>query len=112
MASEQKFVDFVLGQMGDSEHITYKKMFGEYGLYFNNKLFALVCDDKLYIKPTQAGRDYIKDVVEAPPYVGAKPSFLIEEQLDDHVWLRQLVIITVKELPEPKPKLKKEKDKK
>jgi TfoX/Sxy family transcriptional regulator of competence genes len=112
MASEQKFVDFVLGQMSDSEQITYKKMFGEYGLYFNNKLFALVCDDKLYIKPTQAGRAYIKDVVEAPPYVGAKPSFLIEEQLDDHVWLRQLVIITVKELPEPKPKIKKEKDKK
>jgi TfoX/Sxy family transcriptional regulator of competence genes len=112
MASEQKFVDFIVDQMGNSEQITYKKMFGEYGLYFDNKLFALVCDNKLYIKPTQAGRDYIKDVVEAPPYSGAKPSFLIEEQLDDHVWLRQLVTITVKELPEPKPKIKKEKDKK
>ena len=112
MASEQKFVDFIMGQMGDSEQITCKKMFGEYGLYFNNKLFALVCDNKLYIKPTQAGREFIKDVVEAPPYVGAKPSFLIEEQLDDHVWLRQLVSITVKELPEPKPKIKKEKGKK
>jgi TfoX/Sxy family transcriptional regulator of competence genes len=107
MASEQKFVDFILGQMGDSEQITHKKMFGEYGLYFDNKLFALVCDNKLYMKPTQAGRAYIKDVVEAPPYSGAKPSFLIEEQLDDHVWLRQLVMITVKELPEPKPKIKK-----
>jgi TfoX/Sxy family transcriptional regulator of competence genes len=107
MASEQKFVDFIIDQMGHSEQITYKKMFGEYGLYFNNKLFALVCDNKLYIKPTQAGRDYIKSVVEAPPYSGAKPSFLIEEQLDDHVWLRQLVTITVKELPEPKPKIKK-----
>jgi TfoX/Sxy family transcriptional regulator of competence genes len=106
MASEQKFVDFIIDQMGMPEQITYKKMFGEYGLYFDNKLFALVCDNKLYIKPTQAGRDYIKDVVEAPPYLGAKPSFLIEEQLDDHVWLRRLVTITVKELPEPKPKKK------
>jgi TfoX/Sxy family transcriptional regulator of competence genes len=112
MASEQKFVDFIIDQMGMSEHITYKKMFGEYGLYFGNKLFALVCDNKLYIKPTLAGRTYIKDVVEVPPYMGAKPSFLIEEQLDDHLWLRQLVTITVKELPEPKPKIKKEKDKK
>ena len=106
MASEQKFVDFIIDQMGMPEQITYKKMFGEYGLYFDNKLFALVCDNKLYIKPTQAGRDYIKDVVEAPPYSGAKPSFLIAEQLDDHVWLRRLVTITVKELPEPKPKKK------
>ena len=106
MASEQKIVDFIIDQMGIPEKITYKKMFGEYGLYFDSKLFALVCDNKLYIKPTQTGRAFIKDVVEAPPYSGAKPSFLIEEQLDDHVWLRQLVTLTVKELPEPKPKKK------
>jgi TfoX/Sxy family transcriptional regulator of competence genes len=104
MASEQKFVDFIIGQIDMSGKITYKKMFGEYGLYSDNKLFALVCDNKLYIKPTLAGRDYIKDVVEASPYLGAKPSFLIEEQLDDHDWLKKLVAITVEELPEPKPK--------
>jgi TfoX/Sxy family transcriptional regulator of competence genes len=107
MASEQRIVDFIIDQIGIPEHITYKKMFGEYALYFDTKLFALVCDDKLYIKPTLAGRAYIKDVVEAPPYEGAKPSFLIEEQLDDHVWLKKLVTITVQELPEPKPKKKK-----
>jgi TfoX/Sxy family transcriptional regulator of competence genes len=107
MPSQQKIVDFITDQMGLPEHITYKKMFGEYALYFETKLFALVCDDKLYIKPTLAGRAYIKDVVEAPPYEGAKPSFLIEEQLDDHVWLKKLVTITVQELPEPKPKKKK-----
>jgi TfoX/Sxy family transcriptional regulator of competence genes len=107
MASEQKIVDFILDQIGMPEQVTFKKMFGEYALYFGNKMFALVCDNKLYIKPTLAGRAYIKDVVEAPPYQGAKPSFLIEEQLDDHAWLRELVTITVKELPEPKPKVKK-----
>jgi TfoX/Sxy family transcriptional regulator of competence genes len=107
MASEQKIVDFIIDQMAMPAHVTYKKMFGEYVLYFDTKLFALVCDNKLYIKPTLAGRAYIKDVVEAPPYEGAKPSFLIEEQLDDHVWLKKLVTITVQELPEPKPKKKK-----
>lgn len=104
MATEQKFVDFVIDQIGFSDEVTEKKMFGEYGLYFGDKLFALICDNKLYIKPTQLGRDYIKEIVEAPPYPGAKPSFLIEEKLDDREWLRELVKITVKELPEPKPK--------
>ena len=79
-------------------------MFGEYGLYFGNKLFGLVCDNKLFIKPTQSGREYIKDIVEASPYPGAKPSFLIEERLDDREWLKTLIKITVDELPEPKPK--------
>ena len=104
MASEQKFVDFIIDQIGFSEQVTNKKMFGEYGLYFDNKLFGLVCDNKLFIKPTQSGREYIHEVVEASPYPGAKPSFLIEEKLDDREWLRKLIKITVNELPEPKLK--------
>lgn len=106
MATEQKFVDFIMDQIGFSERITYKKMFGEYGLYFDNKLFGLVCDNKLFIKPTQSGKEYIKNIVEASPYPGAKPIFLIEEKLDDREWLRKLVKITIDELPEPKPKKK------
>ena len=112
MASEQKFVDFIVDQIGFSENVTNKKMFGEFGLYFDNKLFGLICDNKLFIKPTQSGREYIKDVVEASPYPGANPSFLIEEKLDDREWLRKLVKITVNELPETKLKKSKLKDKK
>jgi len=107
MASDQKFVDFVLDQINFSGQVTYKKMFGEYGMYFGDKLFALVCDNKLFVKPTAAGRAYIADVVEAPPYPGAKPCFLIEEKLEDSDWLKKLVSITAEELPEPKPKKKK-----
>ncbi len=104
MASKQKFVDFIIEQIGFAEQVTYKKMFGEYTLYFDNKLFGLVCDNKLFIKPTQSGREYINEVIEASPYPGAKPCFLIEEKLDDREWLGKLISITVIELPEPKPK--------
>lgn len=106
MASQQKFVDFIIEQIDIPEQITYKKMFGEYGLYFGDKMFALVCDNKLFIKPTLSGREYIDDVVEAAPYTGAKPCFLIEEKIEDSIWLRKLVEITVKELPAPKVKKK------
>ncbi|KRT13518.1 competence protein TfoX [Pedobacter ginsenosidimutans] len=107
MASDQKFVDFIIDQIDYSGQVSYKKMFGEYGLYFDDKLFALVCDNKLFVKPTLSGRAYIKDIVEAPPYPGAKNQFLIEEKLEDRDWLKKLVSITVAELPEPKPKKKK-----
>lgn len=107
MASDQKFVDFVIEQIDIPEQISYKKMFGEYGLYFGDKIFALVCDNKLFIKPTTAGRAFIKDVVEALPYPGAKPSFLIEEQLENRDWLKELIYLMVPELPNPKPKKKK-----
>lgn len=107
MASDQTFVDFIVDQIENAGEITAKKMFGEYALYSGEKLFALICDNKLFIKPTKAGRAFIGDVVEAPPYPGAKPSFLIEEKMEDRGWLSELVRISVEELPVPKPKKKK-----
>jgi TfoX/Sxy family transcriptional regulator of competence genes len=107
MASDQTFVDFIVDQIDNAGEISAKKMFGEYALYSGEKLFALICDNKLFIKPTQAGRAFIGDVVEVPPYPGAKPSFLIEEKVEDRGWLSELVRISVKELPLPKPKKKK-----
>jgi len=107
MASDKQFLDFIVDQIENAGHITYKMMFGEYGLFSDGKLFALVCNNRLYIKPAEGGRTFIKDVVEAPPYPGAKLSFLIEDKLEDREWLSNLVKITVRELPEPKPKKKK-----
>lgn len=104
------FLDFVVDQIENSGQITYKKMFGEYAVYSDGKIFALVCDNKLFIKPTEAGRVFIRDVVEAPPYPGAKLSFLIEDKLEDRDRISNLVKITLDELPEPKPKKKKNKD--
>jgi len=108
MASNQKFVEFVINQFQNSLNITAKKMFGEYGVYSGNKLVGLICDNKLFIKPTDTGRAFIGDVVEAPPYPGAKPSFLIEDKIEDRHWLSELIRITTDELPEPKPKKKKQ----
>jgi TfoX/Sxy family transcriptional regulator of competence genes len=107
MASEQNFVDFVVEQIRNAGEVTAKKMFGEYGIYAEGKLFGLICDNKLFIKPTISGREFIGNVTEAPPYEGAKPSFLIEEEIEDSDWLSELVRISLKELPSPKPKNKK-----
>jgi TfoX/Sxy family transcriptional regulator of competence genes len=111
MASDQGFVDYVVDQIAADCGVTYKKMFGEYGLYSSGKMFAMICDDRLFVKPTGGGRAHIGEVVEAPPYPGAKPIFLIEDQLEDGEWLSELVRITARELPEPKPKKKRAKKK-
>lgn len=106
MPSDQKFVDFIIRQIKCPGEISAKKMFGEYGIYADGKIFGVICDNKLFIKPTESGRDFIGNVVEAPPYKGAKPSFLIEDNIEDGNWLSELVRISLKELPDPKPKKK------
>lgn len=107
MASDLSFVTFIVEQIESAGSIRYRKMFGEYAIYCNDKVVALVCNDQLFVKPTQAGRSFIKNVIEAPAYPGAKPSFLIDEQLEDKEWLSELIALTEKELPKPKPKFKK-----
>ena len=108
MASDLNFVKFVADQIDASCEISYRKMFGEYALYSRNKVVALICDDQLFIKPTEAGKSFIGEVVESPPYPGAKLAFLIQDKIEDKEWLTQLITLTEEELPKPKPKRKKQ----
>ncbi len=104
MASDQGFVEYICDQIADAGRISSRKMFGEYAIYCDDKVVALVCDDRLFVKQTPGGRAFIGSPTEAPPYPGAKPSFLIEDRLDDRAWLSELIRLTAGELPPPKPK--------
>ena len=107
MSSNQSTVDFLIDQMMGTGEVSYKKMFGEYGIYCDGKMVASVCDDKLFVKPTIRGRAYIGNVMEASPYPGAKPAFLItSEKLEETGWLSELIRITSEELPVPVKKKK------
>lgn len=106
MASNPEFVQYIADQLAGAGTITYRKMFGEYGFYCDGKIFALVCDNQLFIKITEAGKKLAPDLETAPPYQGAKLYFLIEN-IDDGAFLTKFVTATCKELPAPKPKTKK-----
>ena len=106
MSSNENFVKFIVNQIENAGVITYKKMFGEYALYSDGKIVALVCDNQLFIKPTNSGRSFIGNVTEASPYPGASLRFLIENKFEDKDWISDLIRITAKELPVPRPKMK------
>ena len=106
MASRMEFVEFIADQLKEAGAITCKKMFGEYGVYCEGKIFAVICDDQFFIKITEAGRKLCPDLREAPPYKGAKNYFLVED-VEDRELLTKLVKATCAELPLPKPKKKK-----
>jgi DNA transformation protein len=110
MATTQNTIDFLLDQLSGAGDVSSRKMFGEYCLYLAGKPVGLVCDDQLYLKPTQAGKTRITAVIEGSPYPGAKPHLLITaDQWEDAEWLCDLVRATARELPLPKPKTKKSK---
>jgi DNA transformation protein and related proteins len=107
MASDLSFVEYVCDQIGAAGSVSFRKMFGEYAVYCDGKVVALVCDNQCFVKPTVGGRAWIGKVVEGLPYPGAKPWLLIGDALDDRDWASELVRVTARELPPPKPKNKK-----
>lgn len=104
MVSDQSYVDYICEQADLGGALSYRKMFGEYALYLEGKVVALVCDDQLFVKPTAEGRELLGIVSEHPPYPGAKPHFLITDELDDQEALQRLLVVTARALPAPKPK--------
>lgn len=108
MVSNPDFVQYIVDQCNGAGEITARKMFGDYCVYCNGKVFGLVCDNGFYVKPTDAGRGLLKSEDMRPPYEGAKPHFYIED-VDDRDYLSELVKVTCAALPEPKVANSKEK---
>ncbi|MBQ7687396.1 MAG: TfoX/Sxy family protein, partial [Bacteroidaceae bacterium] len=52
MASNSDFVQYIADQCSGAGEITVKKMFGDYAIYCDGKIFGLICDDRFYLKPT------------------------------------------------------------
>lgn len=98
MGSSAATAEFVLAQLSPLGEVEAKRMFGEYGLYCQGVFFGLICDDRLYVKPTAAGREYLVSPLEGQPYPNAKPHFCVDDRVDNGPWLCELVRRTVSEL--------------
>jgi DNA transformation protein and related proteins len=106
MSSDKDFISFVCEQLRGAGEISSRRMFGEAAIYFQDKVVGLVCDNQLFIKPTEAGRAKIGEPVKAPPFPGASNWFLMAD-LDDPEFLADLIRSTADALPVPKVKSKK-----
>jgi len=102
MKLNKSFAEFVIDQIREVGNISYKYMFGGCAIYCGKKVVALICDDQLFVRPTEKGRQFIGIPNEEPPYPGAKLHFLIDDEIDNKAWLCDLIKITSQELPASK----------
>ena len=103
MASSQKYLDYVLEQLNGLEDITYRKMMGEYILYYQGKIVGGIYDDRLLVKPVTSAITYMKEPVYEYPYTGAKEMLLVKE-VDDSSFIKGLFKVMVDELSMTKKK--------
>ena len=50
MGSSKEFADYVCDQLTAAGNISCKKMFGEYGVYLDEKIVGLICDNQFFLK--------------------------------------------------------------
>ncbi|GAB2830012.1 TfoX/Sxy family protein [Alpinimonas psychrophila] len=106
MATTKEFTEEVLDALG-ARDVRVRPMFGEYGIYCDNKFLGVLCNNTMFVKITQPGETVGGDVGRGSPYPGAKPHFEIpSSRLGDSTWLYELVRVTVDALPAPKQRAK------
>ena len=106
MASSKEYFDFISEQLSKLDGISYRKMMGEYIIYYRGKIAGGICDDRLLVKPVKSAAAYLPAAIYELPYAGAKEMLLVEE-VDNQAFLTGLFRAMYDELPMPKEKKKK-----
>lgn len=103
MATSKETAQFILSKLRHRERISAKRMFGEFGLYADGKMVAVICDDRLYVKIAPASAELENQCEKGEPYPRAKPHYLIDEgQLATIPNLPAILFALAEAMPEKK----------
>lgn len=103
MASTKEYMDFVLEQLSEPDEVSFRAMMGEYILYYRDRVFGGIYDDRLLVKPVPVAVKLMPDASMEFPYDGAKEMILVDD-VDNREFLCELVESMWEELPEKKRK--------
>lgn len=104
MATSVEYIEYVCEQIRGVGFIRYKKMFGEYMVYINDKPILLVCDSTVYVKCLDCISELMKDAQTDNPYNGAKVHYILD--IEDTDLCQKVIGILENVTPIPKPKKK------
>jgi len=72
MATTMDYIEFVCEQLAGVGAVRYRKMFGEYMVYVNDKPLLLVCDNTVFVKILPELSELMAGADTALPYEGGK----------------------------------------
>ena len=102
MATSLQYIEFVCAQIIGVGEIRYKKMFGEYMVYVNNKPILLVCDNTVFVKKLADISKQMQAAQTGFPYNGAKEHYILD--IENIVLSKEVIGILEEIIPIPKSK--------
>ncbi len=104
MSTRLEFIEFICDQIADCGAIRYRKMFGEFMVYVNDKPLLLVCDNTVYVKMHPVLEETMQDSERGFPYKGSKEHYILD--IDDAEFSKQIIDILEPITPVPQKKKK------
>lgn len=105
MATSVPYIEFVCDQIAGTGDIRYRKMFGEYMVYVNNKPVLLVCDNTVYVKKWDELECKMQQEETGLPYEGSREHYILD--IENSEFAKEIVSILEEITPIPKPRKKK-----
>ncbi|MCI8732895.1 MAG: hypothetical protein HFE29_01005 [Clostridia bacterium] len=78
MPTTVDYIKFVCDRINKQYNVRYKKMFGEYMVYANEKPIFLVCDNCVYVKKLAELSALLSEAEVGIPYDGAKEHYILD----------------------------------
>ena len=91
MATSVEFIEYVCEQVRGIGNVRYKKMFGEYMVYINDKPVLLVCDNTVYVKQLDCISEKMQEADTGSPYKGAREHYILD--IDNSDFSKEIVSI-------------------
>lgn len=106
MATSKEFHDYIVENLQKVGEISTRKMMGEYCVYFQGKLIGDICENILFLKPTEAVLRLMPEAERAYPYEGSKTLMAVVDDVENTKLMTEVLQEMYMELPEPKKKSK------
>lgn len=100
MATSEEYIRFVCEQIGGGYAVRYKKMFGEYMVYANDKPVLLVCDNTVYVKKLAELSELMSEAECGLPYEGTKEHYILD--IENHELTSEVISILERITPVPR----------
>lgn len=100
MSTSKEYIEFVCEQLDGIEGVSYRKMFGEYLVYIQEKPILLVCDNCVMAKKVPELAELMKDAPDGFPYEGAKVHYVLD--IENRELVRNVIEILLAVTPLPK----------
>lgn len=107
MATTEDFIIYACEQIDGYTNVRYKKMFGEYMVYVNDKPLLLVCDNTVYVKQLPELAGIMQNADRGVPYGGAKEHYVLD--IENASLVKDVISVLEPITPLPKKKTAKPK---